>query len=120
MPKSGFGFRVVMMKVLRRRFVGLSVLAPILLLVGGILITLSLRDLPKEITLGLVSGVRVVGARADLWGIFLTACAMAGVNLVLADVLLWRERVLSFALLVFNLIFSALTLVAVGFILSLN
>jgi len=65
-------------------------------------------------------GVNFFGTVGDAWGLWLLGVVLTLVNAGLGEVLLFRERFLSFVLFATATLFSFLTLLTIGVIISVN
>jgi len=65
-------------------------------------------------------GVDFFGNKSDILDILLTAAVIFFINVLLANEVYFKERLLSYALAVCTLLFSALILIAVNAIISFN
>lgn len=65
-------------------------------------------------------GIDFLGSRINIFGIFFTALVVFLINLVLSNILFYRERILSYIFASATLFFIVLVLVSVAAIISVN
>lgn len=100
----------------------LSALSGAFLFFGLVLIYFNIHNfsLPVILHFDAFRGIDLFGERVDVWGIWFTGLIAILVNTYLAEVLFYRERVLSYLFIGANFLLALLVLIISGVIVSVN
>lgn len=66
------------------------------------------------------NGITAFGTISDLWGIWIIAAFIAGLNVFLAKRFYEKERIIAYMLIAANVLLSLLSFIAIAVIISVN
>lgn len=111
------------MRVFKKPLITLSAIAIALFVASALILIFNLKNLPDSeliLQISAMKEIKRLGSKSDIVGIEIAGAIMLAINFVLAEVFFMRERILSFLLVLANILIALLALITIGFILSLN
>lgn len=111
------------MHIFKKPLLILSAIAIALFVASALILVFSLKNLPDSeliLQISAMKEIKRLGSKSDIVGIEVVGAVMLAINFILAETFFMRERILSFLLVLANVLIALLALITIGFILSLN
>ncbi len=111
------------MRILKKPLLAFSIIAIALYLASIFIFVINAKTLPDSgliLQISATKEIKELGSKSDIVGIGIVSGIVLAINFVLAETFFMRERILSFLLILANVLIALLTLITIGFIISLN
>ncbi|MDP2703898.1 MAG: hypothetical protein Q8P01_01615 [bacterium] len=111
------------MRIFKKPLLAFSVIAITLFVVSALILVFNLKTLPESgliLQISAMKEIKQLGSKSDIVGIEIVGAIVLIINFILAETFFMRERILSFLLILANVLIALLALITIGFILSLN